>query len=160
MSVGLKRAAAADLPAINAVISAAVMGWRLPERVKRLALSSYLYSEVDFTYLELWLVLDGAGKVLAVAAWEPADAADLPQAKTGLLLHGIYVQPEQQRHGIGRLLFDRAIHAAGEAQLDGLLVKAQEDAVGFFETLGMQLLPVTDEARHYDKRYWLALPPD
>ncbi len=40
------------LDAINHVIEAAVMIWDLPERVKRLSLSSYYYTEQDLNHYQ------------------------------------------------------------------------------------------------------------
>jgi hypothetical protein len=45
--------------------------------------------------------------------------------------------------------------SAAQAQgFDGLLVKAQQDASGFFRAMGMQRLPVEDPARQYANRFW------
>jgi GNAT superfamily N-acetyltransferase len=149
-----------DLPQINQVISAAVMTWDLPERVKRLALSSYHYHTVDFAHFGM-RVIEQAGALVGVAAWEPADPRDLPedapaQAK-GLLLHGIYVDPAAHRQGHGRMLVEHALEAAAAEAMVGVLVKAQSDAVPFFQALGWQRLPVRDRVRDYEHRYWQAL---
>jgi hypothetical protein len=56
----------ADLDAVNRVVAQAMLGWSLPERVKRLALPSYLYQPHDLAALEL-RVLDPPGDA---AAWE------------------------------------------------------------------------------------------
>jgi GNAT superfamily N-acetyltransferase len=156
-SLQLRNAQRVDLPQINQVISAAVMTWNLPERVKRLALSSYHYHEVDFAHFGM-RVAQRADALLGVAAWEPAYPRDLPEDlkpdARGLLLHGIYVDPEAQRQGIGRVLVAEALHAAQAQGLAGLLVKAQSDAVPFFHGLGWQALPVRDRVRDYEHRYW------
>jgi len=49
----LRAARRRDLDAINAVIEAAVMNWNLPERIKRLALPSYRYTNIDYEHLEI-----------------------------------------------------------------------------------------------------------
>jgi len=152
--ITLRKAGSEDLPALNRVVQAAFMTWDLPERVKRLSLSSYLYDEMDLQYLELMLA-ERAGRVVGVAAWEQATQRDCPGDARGLLLHGLYVHPEEAGRGIGRELLAAAQDAAAAAGMDGVLVKAQTDAVGFFERLGLQALPVEDTARHYASRFWL-----
>lgn len=150
----LRRATVADLPKLNAVIDACVMGWDLPERVKRLSLNSYRYKPHDLDHLHLLLAQDASGQVLAVAAWEAAEAADLPRGQSGLLLHGLYVLPEQQRRGLGCLLLAQVFDQVRRQGLDGLLVKAQADAVGFFKRQGFVHLPIVDARRDYPHRHW------
>ncbi|MFN2338454.1 MAG: GNAT family N-acetyltransferase, partial [Gammaproteobacteria bacterium] len=91
LPIQLRQVTTRDLPAINQVIDAAVMGWNLPERVKRLALPSYHYDALDLDHLEIQVVEDGAGDITGVVACEPASPADIPAGMTGLLLHGLYV---------------------------------------------------------------------
>ena len=149
-----------DLASINRVISAAVMTWDLPERVKRLALSSYHYHAVDFAHFGM-CVEEQQDQIVGVAAWEPADPRDLPDELAadvhGLLLHGIYVDPQVQRQGVGRALITQAIVAATAQGAAGLLVKAQNDAVPFFQALGWRPLPIRDRVRDYQHRYWRAI---
>lgn len=133
------------------------MDWDLPERVKRLSLPSYRYSEHDLQMLELVVAEDESGTIIGVAGWEEAEAGDLPGGQTGLLLHGLYVDPKRQHCGIGSRLFEAAVHAARARGVDGVLVKAQTDAEGFFLKLGLEKLPVQDARRDYARRLWLAL---
>lgn len=156
MAMMITQARSEDLPAINRVIETAVMGWSLPERVKRLSLASYRYTPTDLAYLSIHIA-SNSDRVLGVAAWETADPADLAEGQSGLLLHGIYVDAAQQRQGVGRQLWRVAVNAAQQQGLDGLLVKAIRDAEGFFRAMGMQSLPVNDENRDYAHRYWLPL---
>jgi GNAT superfamily N-acetyltransferase len=153
----LRGGTAADLSAVNAVIERAVMAWKLPERVKRLALPTYLYSAQDLEHVEIVIAENGAVGVLGVAAWEPAPERDGPQGRRGLQLHGIYVDPNQQRRGVGARLLSAAAAAAREQGYEGLLVKAQADAEGFFATQGLQRLAVEDTRRDYPHRFWLDL---
>jgi GNAT superfamily N-acetyltransferase len=145
-----------ELPAINAVVEAALTTWDLPARVRRLVLPSYRYQEIDLAHLGFALARDHADAGIAgVAAWETADRRDCPSGHAGLLLHGLYVDPARHGQRIGsRLLAQVADHAAA-AGLDGVLVRAQRDAEGFFERQGMQRLAVADEQRDYAGRYWL-----
>jgi GNAT superfamily N-acetyltransferase len=150
----LRQASASDLEAINDVVTRAVMGWDLPERVKRLSLSSYLYSTHELDLLTLW-VAEAAGKgIVAVAAWEEADSRDTPEEQNGLLLHGLYVDPDSRGQGIGGRLLRAALAAARDGGYAGLLVKAQPEADGFFRKQGMEPLPVSDPKRDYAHRFW------
>ncbi|WP_018954078.1 GNAT family N-acetyltransferase [Thioalkalivibrio sulfidiphilus] len=153
MSIAYRAAGKADLPAINGVIERAVMTWRLPERVKRLSLPLYRYSETDLGHLEVW-VAEEDSVVTGLAAWEPAERADLPEGMSGLLLHGLYVDPERQRQGIGAHLLAVCLERSRELGLDGVLIKAQADAEPFFQRRGLERLPVRDESRDYALRYW------
>lgn len=155
-AVHLRRAGTDDLTALNALIERAVMTWQLAERVKRLSLPSYLYHPHDLDHLHIEVVEDAKHTLNAVAAWEPANPRDLPAGQRGLLLHGIYVDPAHLRQGIGSRLLDAALTAAQAQGFDGLLVKAQAEANGFFERQGMQRLPITDPSRDYPHRYWRA----
>lgn len=158
--IRLRPATPADLGAINAVIERAVMTWKLPERVKRLTLPGYRYSVHDLEHLRVVLAEDADHVVLGVAAWEPASPRDLPAGKTGLLLHGLYVDPPRQRAGTGSRLLEAALHAACEQGFDGLLVKARPEAEGFFLARGLQRLPVSDPGRDYAHRFWKAVAAD
>jgi predicted N-acetyltransferase YhbS len=155
--VQVRQAHPQDLADINAVIERAVMGWRLPERVKRLALPTYFYTVADISHLTLVVATDEHGIVLGLAAWEPAETRDVPSGTSALLLHGLYVDPPYQGHGIGARLLAAAKDAAREAGYGGLLVKAQPDAAGFFEAAGLAHLPVIDPDRDYPYRYWQAV---
>jgi len=151
----LRPAIDADLSTVNAVIERAVMTWKLPERVKRLAMPSYFYTGFDLKYQQVVVAEDSANGVVGVAAWEAAVERDCPQGRRGLQLHGIYVTPDQQRHGIGARLLSAVAMAARAQGCDGVLVKAQADAEGFFGSPGLQKLPVLQPDRDYPHRYWL-----
>lgn len=133
------------------------MGWNLPERVKRLSLGSYRYQLHDLDHLELVVAEIPGGEVVGVAAWEFASATDLPREKRGLLLHGLYVSPQHQHRGIGSRLVDTALEAVHTQGMDGLLVKAQADAVGFFQARGFTHLPVENPGREYAHRWWKSI---
>ncbi len=153
-AVRLRKAEEADLAALNAVIERAVMTWSLPERVKRLGLATYRYQPHDLAHLYVVVAEDAGQAIVGVAAWEPAAAREVPPGETGLLLHGLYVDPAHARRGIGGRLLEAALKAAREQGFGGLLVKAQRDAVDFFAARGMQRLPVEDAARDYPHRFW------
>jgi N-acetylglutamate synthase-like GNAT family acetyltransferase len=153
--INLRQATNADMDAINKVIERAVQTWRLPERVKRLAMSSYLYNEHDLRHLHIVLAEDSTAGVIGVAAWETAAERDCPKGRRGLLLHGLYVDPDRRHRGTGTRLLSAAAEAAREQDYDGLLVKAQADAEGFFRSQGLQQLAVEDAERDYPHRFWL-----
>lgn len=154
----LRRATAADLPAINSVIEAAVMGWVLPERVKRLALPSYRYAPPDLTHLQLW-VAETARGIVGVAALDTPQARELPAgADSGLLLHGLYVRPDHQQQGIGTQLLQMAEQQVQTRRLGGLLVRAQREAGDFFMHQGLQALDTDDHEHAYQHRYWKPHP--
>jgi len=152
----LRQAHADDLPAINGVIERAIATWQLPERVKRLSLPGYRYHAHDLVHLHLVVAEDAGHALVGVAAWEPASPRDLPAGMNGLLLHGLYVDPAHQHHGVGSRLLDAATEAARAQGLAGVLVKAQADAIGFFEARSLQRIPVEDPVRDYPHRFWLA----
>jgi N-acetylglutamate synthase-like GNAT family acetyltransferase len=154
-NINIRPANVDDLIALNRVVEAAVMSWYLPERVKRLALPSYRYNEMDLNYYSL-AVIEEDEKIVAIAAWD-REAHPGKQGSKGLLLHGIYVHPGHQRRGIGSRLFTEAENAARDLELDGVLVKAQNDAVEFFLAQGMQKLQAEDQQRDYENRYWKKL---
>ena len=144
----------ADLDAINKVIEAAIMSWNLPERVKHLSLSSYRYTSLDFDHLDIVVAEDANNNIIGVAAWEVADPKDTPLSQSAILLHGIYVTPTHHRKGIGHQLFLIAEQTVRKGKFQGLLVKAQKNADGFFLSQGMKRLPVEDAEYHYANRFW------
>jgi len=142
-----------ELKNINEIIEATILNWNLPERVIRLSLPSYRYNEVDLQYYEI-VVAKQEKQIVAVASWQQADAKDTPEKKTGLLLHGLYVQAEKQNQGIGKTLLDLAEKTAHAKSLSGLLVKAQKDSVNFFIKAGMHEMQVSDPDKDYANRLW------
>ena len=152
--IGIRPAGKADLDAINRVIKAAVMSWRLPERVRRLALPAYRYSDFDLECLEAVVATDMRGQIIGVATWEETTGADVPAGSVALQLHGIHVHPACHGRGIGRRLFRTAETAVHRQHCAGLLVRAQRDACGFFVALGMQRLVVERPGRDYAHRFW------
>ncbi|HSO06961.1 MAG TPA: GNAT family N-acetyltransferase [Pelomicrobium sp.] len=147
-----------ELDAINAVVERAVMTWRVPERVKRLALPGYRYSAHDFEVFTFVVAEAPAHGVAGVAAVEPGERRDLPEGATGVYLHGLYVDPAFHRRGVGARLFAAALDHARRRGVDGVLVKAQRDAERFFRAQGMRPLE-PDAAADYPRRYWMALAP-
>ncbi len=152
--ITLHQGTADDLDRVNSVVEAALMTWNLPERVKRLSAPSYRYNIHDLEHLTLLVAETEAGDPLGVAAWEAAERSDTPAQRRGLLLHGIYVDPRHHRQGIGGRLLGAALDAARQGGYDGLLVKANKDAQGFFAAMGLQPLPIERPGRDYPYRFW------
>jgi len=140
---------------INHVIEQAVMTWDLPERVKQLSLSSYYYHEHDFEHFQI-IVAEMDGEIIGVVAWERTPIT-IQGSRRALLLHGIFVAALKQKKSIGTQLFRLAVEAAKTAGCDGLLVRAQKDAEGFFYRMGMKKLDVEDERKNYAHRFWKPL---
>lgn len=140
VDIELRPLASVDLDSADAVVEAAIMTWDLPGRVKRLSLASYRYDAHDLEHLTLLGAVDAGDAIVGVAAWEPASVADTPDGANGLLLHGIYVVPTLHHAGIGSRLIVAAIRAARQARFDGVLVKANPDAQGFFLAKGLRQL--------------------
>jgi GNAT superfamily N-acetyltransferase len=133
--------------------STAIMTWDLPDRVKRLSAPSYRYHAHDLEHLTL-VIAEDSGDMMGIATWEAAEPADVPSDHRGLLLHGIYVHPEHHRQGAGSRLLAVALQAGREDGYDGLRVKANKDAQGFFAAKGLQPLPVKRPGRDYPYRFW------
>ena len=108
---------------------------------------------MDFKALQIIVAHDGRN-IVGIAAWETADRDETPGNASALLLHGLYVDPAHQRKGIGQQLFRAAESAMHDQNFDGLIVKAQESADGFFLSQGMYRLDPGDPGRHYANRFW------
>jgi GNAT superfamily N-acetyltransferase len=152
--IDIRPAGQADLEAINRVIEAALMTWDLPDRVKRLSLPVYRYDSVDLDHLHIMLAEDGRQNIIGIAAWEQADAKELPAGSKALSLHGIYVDPSHHQQGIGSKLFRVVEAAVCKRGFDGLLLKAQQGANGFFISQEMQRLHVKDALHQYANCFW------
>ena len=153
----LRPASPLDLLVVNGVIESAIQTWEVPARVKRLCVPLYRYSEHDLDFLDLVVAEAERIGIVGAAAWEEADPGDAPANHSALLLHGIYVAPDQQRKGVGTRLFEAAEMAASLRGFDGVLVKAQPGAGDFFLALGLQQVAVQDCSRDYPHRFWKSL---
>lgn len=151
----LRAADPADLPAVNAVVEAAIAGWRIPERVRRLALPSYRYDTADLAQMSLVVAESPDGRIDGVVAVEPA--ADGAALGRPLAIHGLYVRPECQRRGLGARLVDAAAAVARRLGCDGLVVRANREARAFFLHRGFAELPTADAERDYPHRFWRPL---
>ena len=138
----LRKAGPADLPAINAIVERAMGTWNSSARVLRLSLPLYRYTEFDLAHLEL-LVAETA-EVVGVAALE------MTADDSGILLHGLYVDPAQGRLGIGTRLLQAAEHIA-RRHGTCMRVRARPEALSFFEANGYRRLAQIDLGETYPR---------
>jgi len=120
-----------DIPAINAVIRAAVHGWPLPSRVCRLSLPLLQYDAVDlehYSFMGCFLKQAAAESpvLVGVVAWDSR------------CVHGLYVAPAAQGQGVGRALL-AAVARTLPRESAPLQVKAQRVSATFFEQVGLQM---------------------
>ena len=147
-----------DLPYINTIIDRAVSSWDTTERVKRLATTVHRYRPDDINHMWLLAAERHDGVLVGVAALEEADDTDMPSAGHGVLLHGIYVEPEAMGSGVGKALLNASAGIALHMGYRGLLVKAVRQSTGFFEHCGM-LKCHAERDSDYPYRYWLSTGP-
>jgi len=133
------------------------MSWNLPERVKRLSMPSYRYSEEALADVAMSLASDSDGDIVGLFASCLPDEEKALEDRKALLLHGVFVDPVCHRQGVGSTLVKAAIAEAKKQDLDGVLVHAQPDSVPFFQALKFEVLPVVDAEVDYKHRYWLAI---
>ncbi len=153
--VKLRTASSGDLLFINGIIEAAVMSWKLPERVKRLSMPGYRYDAASLETVDMQVASDSDGDIVGVvASCKPTEDMALNDRKA-LVLHGVFVDTTNHRQGVGRTLVQSVVDQARAESLDGVLVNAQPDALAFFQALEFQQLPVVDEELDYKHRYWL-----
>lgn len=131
----IRPAGPADLETINGIVSAAVLAWPMAERLKRIAVKVLAYDAMDLRELDV-LLAESDGSTAAVAAWDPGTRLAAVGGARGALLHGLYVLPNRQRAGLGSLLQRRVAETAVALGFDGLVVKAERVAVGYFERCG------------------------
>ena len=143
------------LPAINAIVEQSVASWDATERVKRLAVPRYQYRREDMDHMWFMAAEASDGKLLGFTALEEAVSADVPALGTGLLMHGLYVEPARMGSGIGTHLLRAGAGVADALGYDGMLVKSVRQSRRFFERCGLRALRA-EKATDYPYRYWLA----
>ena len=146
-----------DLDKINDVVATAIDTWNLTERVKRISLPLYRYQQHDLKHVQIMAAENDNECILGVAVLEQSDTSGLPDEGSSATLQGLYVYPDHHRKGIGSLLLQSIEEIAVATGAEGLLVKAQPEAVLFFEGRGFKLLPVEDTSRDYPYRLWKVL---
>ncbi len=156
-AIKIRKANQNDLDKINNVITTAIDTWNLTERVKRISLPLYRYQQHDFKHVQIMAAEGDNDCILGIAALEQSDTSGLPDEGSSSTLQGLYVYPDHHRKGIGSLLLQSIEEIAVATATEGLLVKAQPEAVSFFEGRGFKLLPVEDTSRDYPYRLWKTL---
>jgi GNAT superfamily N-acetyltransferase len=147
----------ANLPEVNRVISEALHSWGMSPRVYRLTLPSFLYSEEDVRHMQLVMTGDDSG-ALGIAAWEEEVGSALMDRPLDILLHGLYVSPQWQRHGIGSNLLRVAMRRARHLGFRGITLTAWRDAEPFFIAKGFHPVDINQSTSHtYPKRLSIAL---
>lgn len=152
-AINLRKANRCDLKAINHLIKSAMDTWNLAERVKRISLPLYCYDEYDLEHLQILVAETEDLSIAGISALEPIESTD-SEGRSMSIIHGIYVDPALHRKGIGTSLLEATELLADSQSADGLLVKAQPEAIKFFNHQGYQELPVKDPSRQYPYRLW------
>jgi GNAT superfamily N-acetyltransferase len=144
----------AELPIANRVVADSIGSWGIAQRVQRLTLPYLLYDAADLQHMSLVMTHRG-GSGLAVAAWE--DHLGGHSDSRDALLHGLYVTPSWQRHGLGSNLLEYASREIRARGFDGLLAKVWRESTAFFFARGFR--PATGSASEglYPIQMWKAL---
>lgn len=129
----------ADLEKINILVAEAVGTWPTSERLKRLAALPLRYNWADFQDFEMVLCYKAAAEI-GVAVWQPETPLQAAGLNQAILLHGLYVTPQAQGHGVGRGLLAEIARRALERQQDTIYVRAERFATGFFRRIGCRQL--------------------
>ncbi len=133
LSATYRQAKTSDLGAINRLIEMSVLNWALPKRLKRLAVPVMQYDEVDFDHLDLFVCVRGT-EILGVSA------LDLDYAPSRGLLHGLFVLPIIQGHGIGKQLMQMGFDWAAANQLNTVVMRAERVSISYFQRWGFEQL--------------------
>ena len=130
---------AADLPAVNRVITSAVQMWPTSERLKRLALTALHYSNEDVQDFE-FLLCYKAHACLGVAVWEPENVSLVSKDSSIALLHGLYVAQQHQHCGVGKLLLNEVHRRAENRDVASIYVRAERFSASYFDHVGYHQL--------------------
>ena len=134
------RGIAADIPAVNHVISTAVQSWPVSERLKRLALTALHYTNTDVQDFDFVLCYK-AHACLGVAVWEPENVSFRRDNYSVALLHGLYVDHQHQQQGVGKLLLDEVHLRAEKCNFSGIYARVERFSASYFEHVGYRQLP-------------------
>jgi GNAT superfamily N-acetyltransferase len=139
-SLGMAIGIAVDVPTVNRIVSSAVQCWPFSDRLQRLVLPALHYSIADVQDFEflLWYKTHAC---LGVAVWDPKFAGLDSSLGSVALLHGLYVDAEHQREGVGKLLLDEVHRRAQSKDISSVYVKAERFSSSYFEHLGYRRLP-------------------
>ena len=121
----LRKAGVKDLNSINRVIELCLSNRPVSDRIKKITLSSLLFDLNDLNYMAVWVVGEPVTGVLG-----------LQKIDEGMLLHSMYVDPNNFNQGVGSELFRHARKLTAKNNKDRLIVKAFSESIGFFEKIG------------------------
>jgi len=137
--IAIRRTGPDDVDSITAVHDAAVEGERGRDH--------YTDAQID-----AWARLRSVAKLRAQIAERRFFIAESSRRPVGYaqldvreaVLRSVYVRPECQRHGVGRLLAHTALREARDAGLQRLELDSSLNAVSFYEALGFVSLGCVD----------------
>jgi N-acetylglutamate synthase-like GNAT family acetyltransferase len=150
----VEMAAAADLVVVNRIVASAVASWPVPDRLKRLSLPLLQYSQADLTEFQFF-VFDQSGTGKGVAVLSKDTTFTGRNESRCALLHGLYVEADSQRSGIGGILQRTVADRARKSGTEGLLVKAQRVSRSYFEAQGY--VECVSSSIDYPYLYWKAI---
>ena len=151
-----------DLPQINEIIRAAVDAWPLPARLRRLTTPLLEYKATDSLDLE-FLIARVATSChttsqtipVGVAAWDFSNVYPGPGEYRSALLHGLYVTPHHQRHGVGCALQQATYTRALAKGRTAMVVKAERVSESYFQQCGYHGLSSNELGiADYPYLYW------
>ena len=128
-----------ELSVVSEVVCGALSTSSLPDRERHVALPALLYSDSDLDQMTVVLIED-AGKAVAIAAWEADAGQYTPTGLRSVVLHGLYVTSRWQRQGLGTGLLELASHWTEVRGFDGIAVKLRREAEAFFRRNGFNPL--------------------
>ncbi len=76
------------LPAINAVLESSITAWNLSDRLYRLSVNAYRYSESDWIDHQFYGLRDQNNTLLAILVFNDV-ASELPSDQSCLQIHGL-----------------------------------------------------------------------
>ena len=121
----MRKACVEDLNSINRVIELCLSNRPVSDRIKKLTLPSLLIEPTDLEYMAIWVAGEPVNGVLG-----------LQEIDEGMLLHSMYVDPNNFNQGVGSELFRHARKLTAKNNKDRLIVKAFSESIGFFEKIG------------------------
>ena len=110
--------------------------------------------------MHMFVAENSQREIIGMYALDEAAPVELNARQPVLLLHGIYVNSDSLRQGIGQALFLHAENQLREMDKTELLVKSQPGAVGFFKARGMIKFPLQNSDRDYPYLYWKRIEAD
>ena len=151
-----------DLPQINEIIGAAVDAWPLPARLRRLTAPLLKYKATDLLDLEFLIACLATSTQttaqptpVGIAAWDFSNIYTGPGEYRSALLHGLYVTPSHQHHGVGGALQQATSTRAFAKGRTAMLVKAERVSASYFQQCGYHGLSSDEiDIADYPYLYW------